>query len=159
LNLQSNALKFTPGGGSVQITCKLIKTLTDLSCKEHHVYFNKTKGFGMIEISVKDTGTGIKSEDQDKLFKLFGFLDNTKDLNSKGVGLGLHISQKITQEFGGKIVLESELGQGATFTFVINLDQKSVREVAIKRYMNPVKKVYPKIVIWKSLITKRKSTK
>lgn len=50
----------------------------------------------MIEISIKDTGIGIKAEDQDKLFKLFGFLDNTKDLNSKGVGLGLHISQKIT---------------------------------------------------------------
>jgi signal transduction histidine kinase len=61
----------------------------------------------MIEISVKDTGTGIKIEDQDKLFKLFGFLDNTKEINTKGVGLGLHISQKITQEFGGKIVLES----------------------------------------------------
>lgn len=49
----------------------------------------------MIEIQVIDTGTGIKKEDQDKLFKLFGFLDTTKEINTKGIGLGLHISKKI----------------------------------------------------------------
>jgi signal transduction histidine kinase len=47
----------------------------------------------MIEISVADTGVGIKKEDQEKLFKLFGFLDRTKELNTGGVGLGLHISK------------------------------------------------------------------
>ena len=47
----------------------------------------------MIQISVEDTGSGIKNEDKNKLFKLFGFLENTKDLNPKGIGLGLHISQ------------------------------------------------------------------
>ena len=49
----------------------------------------------MIEIQVIDTGTGIKKEDQDNLFKLFGFLDTTKEINTKGIGLGLHISKKI----------------------------------------------------------------
>jgi signal transduction histidine kinase len=47
----------------------------------------------MLEIQIQDSGTGIKKEDQCKLFKLFGFLDATAELNSKGVGLGLHISQ------------------------------------------------------------------
>ena len=42
-----------------------------------------------------DTGVGIKQEDTHKLFKLFGFLDATKELNSKGIGLGLHICQMI----------------------------------------------------------------
>ena len=42
-----------------------------------------------------DTGVGIKKEDMSKLFKLFGFLDTTKELNTKGIGLGLHISKKI----------------------------------------------------------------
>ena len=51
----------------------------------------------MLQIQVIDTGTGIKKDDQDKLFKLFGFLDATKDQNTKGVGLGLHISQKISK--------------------------------------------------------------
>jgi signal transduction histidine kinase len=51
----------------------------------------------MIEVSVTDQGIGIKSEDQDKLFKLFGFLDRTKQINTKGVGLGLHISKMIVE--------------------------------------------------------------
>lgn len=52
---------------------------------------------GMIQISVTDSGTGIQDRDKDKLFQLFGFLESTKELNSKGVGLGLHISKKIVQ--------------------------------------------------------------
>lgn len=85
-------MKFTPEGGSVVITCTLIKKESDLAYKEHIQFFNMSKGYGMVQISVKDSGIGIKKEDQDKLFKLFGFLDNTKEINSKGVGLGLHIS-------------------------------------------------------------------
>ena len=50
---------------------------------------------GMIEILVADTGIGIKDEDQNKLFKLFGFIDSSKELNTKGIGLGLHISKQI----------------------------------------------------------------
>jgi signal transduction histidine kinase len=46
----------------------------------------------MLQIKIEDSGIGIRKEDQDKLFKLFGFLDASKELNAKGVGLGLHIS-------------------------------------------------------------------
>jgi signal transduction histidine kinase len=77
----------------------------------------------MIEISVEDTGTGIKAEDKNKLFKLFGFLEETKELNTKGVGLGLHISQQISQLLGGEIVVDSEFGKGSTFTFVVDLEE------------------------------------
>jgi len=51
----------------------------------------------MLEIQVIDTGIGIRSEDIDKLFKVFGFLDTTKEINTKGIGLGLHISKKICE--------------------------------------------------------------
>ena len=51
----------------------------------------------MIEISVKDTGIGIKEEDQTKLFNLFGSLKSTKLLNPNGIGLGLHICKMIVQ--------------------------------------------------------------
>ena len=51
----------------------------------------------MLEIQVIDTGIGIKKEDQGKLFKLFGFLDSSQELNTKGIGLGLHISKMICQ--------------------------------------------------------------
>ena len=76
----------------------------------------------MVQLKIEDSGIGIQEEDQDKLFKLFGFLDTSKELNAKGVGLGLHISQRITEQFGGKIVLESEFGKGSTFIFVFDLD-------------------------------------
>jgi signal transduction histidine kinase len=69
-----------------------------------------SKGNGMIEISVSDTGPGIKMEDKCKLFKLFGFLEDTKEINPRGIGLGLHISQKISLQLGGEIVLDSEPG-------------------------------------------------
>ncbi len=81
----------------------------------------------MIEIQVKDTGCGIKREDFHKLFLLFGFLDNTKELNAKGIGLGLHISKMICQEFGGDIIVNSEWGHGTNFTFVFALsDPKNI---------------------------------
>lgn len=61
----------------------------------------------MLEIQVIDTGIGIKREDMSKLFKLFGFLDTTKELNTKGIGLGLHISKMICNKFGGDIIVNS----------------------------------------------------
>ena len=79
----------------MNITCTYISQKEDLNLLEHHKYFEMSKGYGMIQISVQDTGPGIKNEDKNKLFKLFGFLEDTKDINPKGVGLGLHISQQI----------------------------------------------------------------
>lgn len=87
------------------MNCKLLKT--------HESY---------LEISVKDTGCGISKEDQGKLFKLFGFLKTTEKKNTKGIGLGLYISQRIVEFFeGGKIDLHSEIGVGTTFTFKFKL--------------------------------------
>jgi signal transduction histidine kinase len=59
----------------------------------------------MIEVSVQDNGIGIMQKDQNKLFKLFGFIETTKDLNPKGIGLGLNISKKIINKFGGDIIV------------------------------------------------------
>lgn len=71
---------------------------------------------------MKDTGIGIKEEDKPKLFELFGFLESSKELNTQGIGLGLHISKIICQQFGGDINFMSQWGQGTSFTFVIALD-------------------------------------
>jgi K+-sensing histidine kinase KdpD len=57
---------------------------------------------------VIDTGIGIALQDQDKLFKLFGFVESTQHLNTHGIGLGLVIAQYITDAFGGKICFVSE---------------------------------------------------
>ena len=75
---------------------------------------------------MQDTGVGIKDEDKHKLFELFGFLQSTKELNTQGIGLGLHISKKICQEFGGEINFESQWTQGTSFTFVIALEQANI---------------------------------
>jgi signal transduction histidine kinase len=64
-------------GGTVHIECK---------------YLKEEGPHGAVQIKVIDSGVGIKKCDQEKLFKLFGFLEQTKELNTKGIGLGLHIS-------------------------------------------------------------------
>ena len=69
--------------------------LTDSNMVEK---FNKCK-HGMVEISVEDEGIGIKKEDQAKLFKLFGFLDRTQELNPRGIGLGLYIAKQLCEQF------------------------------------------------------------
>ena len=55
-----------------------------------------------------DTGIGIPKESQDKLFKLFGFLQDENHLNVNGIGLGLMISQQIVEQFDGTVNFESE---------------------------------------------------
>jgi signal transduction histidine kinase len=64
--------------------------------------------YGTLKVSVKDNGIGIKEEDISKLFKLFGFLDSTSQMNTNGIGLGLYICQKIVNEFEGKMSVTSE---------------------------------------------------
>ena len=103
----------------------------------------------MIEISVTDSGIGIKQKDQLQLFQLFGFLDSSKALNSKGVGLGLHISKMITQQFGGDIICKSEYNVGTQFTFIMSLGAKMPHTGSIQRLFNPIKKNYKKIIVSK----------
>ena len=93
-----------------------------------------------MEIQVCDTGIGIKEEDMSKLFKLFGFLEANKEINTQGIGLGLHITRKILQELNGEIVCRSTLGHGTTFTFIICLDSKTNNEghEQLNRIFNPI---------------------
>jgi signal transduction histidine kinase len=56
------------------------------------------------------------------LFKLFGFLENTKEINAKGIGLGLYICKKIATVFGGKVKVDSKYGEGSVFTFSFALE-------------------------------------
>ena len=76
-----------------------------------------------VKISVIDTGFGIKQEDQKNLFELFSTLEETKLLNKAGTGIGLHQSNKFAKKLGPDsskgISVESELGKGSTFSFIL----------------------------------------
>jgi len=71
---------------------------------------------------------GIPYEDQDKLFKLFGFVQSTQQLNKNGVGLGLVISEKVITQFEGEIDFKSipapEISHGSNFFFSFKLESK-----------------------------------
>ena len=104
LNFQSNALKFTDSGS---VTIKVNITLIDQD--------------KYLEVSVIDTGIGIKEEDQPKLFKLFGYVQDSKQMNTHGIGLGLTISKKIIDQFNGEVSMSSKEGEGSTFKFMLKL--------------------------------------
>nr|WP_225896412.1 PAS domain S-box protein [Amazonocrinis nigriterrae] len=98
INLISNAVKFTQTGS---VTCRV---------KQHH------KG---ICISVIDTGIGIAPLDQPKVFEKFRQVGDTLTDKPKGTGLGLPICKQIIEHHGGSIWVESELGQGSIFSFIV----------------------------------------
>ena len=75
---------------------------------------------------MRDTGVGISEENQKKLFKMFGFLEETQKLNKNGIGLGLVISKNIVESFGGKIWVESEMGVGSVFQYFFELESMEI---------------------------------
>jgi CheY-like chemotaxis protein len=111
MNLVSNALKFT-NNGNVAIITRLIK-------EEQNNYF--------IEFQVKDNGAGIAKSDHNKVFDEFVQVGR-KEEDYQGTGLGLSIVKKLLQLFGSSISLESEIGKGSVFTFVISFESKIERE-------------------------------
>lgn len=102
-NLLSNAVKFTQPQGRVALrTCPI--------------------GGGQIEFAVADTGPGISREQQAAIFEKFRQLDEGTTRRHGGVGLGLAISKELVSLLGGQIRVESEAGQGATFTVVLPME-------------------------------------
>ncbi|MCK4384208.1 MAG: HAMP domain-containing histidine kinase, partial [Candidatus Lokiarchaeota archaeon] len=104
VNLIGNAIKFTEEG-KISIIVQ--------------------KSNGNVEISVKDTGPGIKKEDFEKLFKPFSRIIVPGKFK-EGTGLGLYLSQKLAKLLGGELFVESEFGKGSTFKLILKLkDEKS----------------------------------
>lgn len=98
-NLLSNAFKFTPDGGSVRVTARMDND--------------------NLEISVADTGIGISEEDQKKLFQPFQQIDSGYQKKAQGTGLGLKLCKDFVELHGGRIWIESEVGKGSRFLFII----------------------------------------
>jgi signal transduction histidine kinase len=102
-NLLSNAIKFTPEDGKV--------------------FINLEKADNGIQVSVTDTGIGISAERQEEIFSPFTQVDASSKRRYGGTGLGLALVKKFVEMHNGKVWLESEEGEGSTFTFTIE-DQK-----------------------------------
>jgi signal transduction histidine kinase len=77
-----------------------------------------------IEVSVEDTGIGIKAEDIPKLFSEFTQLESAYTKNHEGTGLGLALTKKLVELHGGKIWVESKFGKGSKFTFVLPIKRE-----------------------------------
>jgi signal transduction histidine kinase/ActR/RegA family two-component response regulator len=105
-NLLSNAIKFTPDNGQISLDVKLLSREDEL-CK--------------LLFSIKDTGIGISNEQQLRLFGAFEQADASTVRKYGGTGLGLTISKSIIDLMGGDIWVESELGNGAEFSFIITV--------------------------------------
>ncbi|HEY7204980.1 MAG TPA: GAF domain-containing protein [Methylomirabilota bacterium] len=100
LNLLSNALKFTPEGGRIDVAARVVD--------------------GMAQVSVTDTGIGIAPEHQEAVFEEFRQV-GTAAKKVEGTGLGLTLSRKFIELHGGRIAVESALGAGSAFTFTLPL--------------------------------------
>jgi two-component system sensor histidine kinase GlrK len=98
-NLLGNAVKFTPKGGAVRVAAKPVN--------------------GKLEVSVKDSGPGIPADNLVSIFEKFNQGSQLGPYTRQGTGLGLAIAKSIITAHGGKIWVESQLGQGSTFIFVL----------------------------------------
>ncbi len=73
----------------------------------------------MLTVKVIDNGIGIKPEDYEKLFTLFGKFNEELAYQSNGFGLGLYVSQQIIENCGGKISIDKDYDEGSAFTFTL----------------------------------------
>jgi signal transduction histidine kinase len=105
LNLLANAVKFTPKGGHVRVSCEL----------------DATRAY----IRVIDSGIGIPADRRAAIFEPFVQLHRTLAQPAEGTGLGLAISRDLARGMGGELTVESEPGQGSTFTLALDLVSES----------------------------------
>ena len=113
-NLLSNAVKFTPENGRIKLAAKRIgygdKLIQDMSKSAR----------GYLQISVEDSGIGLKKNDIERIFDPFEQVENSASRQFEGTGLGLSLAKSLVELHRGKIWTESKgEGKGAIFSFCI----------------------------------------
>lgn len=98
-NLIGNALKFTPAGGRIAVSLQSAN--------------------GEVMLQVIDTGIGVEAEHQERIFERFYQADGTTRRTHGGCGLGLALVKEIVERHGGRVSVESQAGQGSTFTILL----------------------------------------
>jgi signal transduction histidine kinase/CheY-like chemotaxis protein len=122
VNLVGNAVKFTPEEGSIRIGT---------------YFLGEKDNICTLQVTISDSGIGIDSEQQENLFQPFWQSEYGMSRQFGGTGLGLAISKNIVEMMGGSIVVESEFGKGATFSFNIKMEKGKGSDLNFKeRGMN-----------------------
>jgi len=126
-NLLSNAVKFTPPGGAVRLTaqriCDIRLPIADLAESQSQIANPKSQMFDFVEITVSDTGIGLRAEDLLRLFIPFTQLEDPLRKRHEGTGLGLALTKRLVELHGGTITASSPgEGQGSTFTVVLPVE-------------------------------------
>ncbi len=109
-NLVSNAIKFTPSGGRIELICKEL-------------------GDDRIELIVKDTGVGISERDLPNIFKEFYSVDRPDVTKIRGIGLGLSLVKRVIDAHDGEIYVKSKLNEGTTFIIHLKGKKQEARDV------------------------------
>jgi signal transduction histidine kinase len=110
INLIGNAIKFTSPQGKVMVSAQM-------------------NGGAWAEVTIGDTGPGIPAEEAERIFDEF-YQITRPGIESRGVGLGLAISKKLVEMYGGKIGMKSEMGKGSTFYFTVPV--QSAMDAAVR---------------------------
>jgi len=125
MNLVGNAIKFTPAGGSVNVTAKLVPSsefgVSSSQPETRNPKPETARASEQIEIAVEDTGIGIAAEELERIFSEFRQVDSSITREYGGSGLGLSIAKRFVELHGGVIWAESQVGQGSVFCFRIPL--------------------------------------
>lgn len=112
VNLVSNAHKYTPAGGSIEIAAE--------PCPNE---WDPNGAAQVVHLWVRDNGIGINEDDQKKIFQKFFRSDDPKTREVTGTGLGLNITRSLVEMQGGKIWFESEFRKGTTFHITVPVSE------------------------------------
>jgi CheY-like chemotaxis protein/putative methionine-R-sulfoxide reductase with GAF domain len=120
-NFLSNALKFTPDGGTVTMTFDAVNEKWEYTNPKLASLNNNE----ILSIEIKDTGIGISDENKKKLFQSFQQADSSTSRKYGGTGLGLYISKQLADLLDGEVFFDSELNNGSTFGLLIPIKFQS----------------------------------
>ncbi|MBQ7680419.1 MAG: hypothetical protein IJT34_11290, partial [Butyrivibrio sp.] len=123
-NLLTNAVKYTPKG---TVTFSMAYSETD------------DPDFINLDVSVRDTGIGIKPEDLQRLYEEFGRIEEDRNRSIEGTGLGMNITQKLLELMGSHLEVRSEYGQGSEFSFSVR--QRVIRREPLGDYQSAYQKL------------------
>lgn len=132
-NLISNAIKYSPQGGDINISSSIVDygkakaNKNEISIVETH-FGKDEKPEEFVEITIKDTGIGIKKEDIKDIFKRFFRVNNSQQQNIQGTGIGLFITKNMIKAHMGNLFVRSQKNKGSQFRILLPVGDKHLSE-------------------------------